>query len=307
MFEQVYIVGAGAIGKALAVFLKTQGRNVTLIRGSVDQGKQENLAVDVSLNNGSVLSASVPAASFSDFRQLHGVIVLTNKSFGNKRIAEALKDKIDDAPVLILQNGLGIEQAFLDAGFQNIYRCVLFATSQNTTSNNVRFKPVSTSPIGVVKGDASLLQKAIALIDTPSFKFAFEPHIQPVIWKKVIANCVFNSICPLLEIDNGIFQRNDVARSLAVELIHECVNVAKEVGVILNEEDVLQTVLLISKSSDGQLISTLQDIQNKRETEIDSLNFAVVNIAEKLNMHDRVSKTRLMGQLTKLKSTLSLL
>ncbi len=36
----IYIIGAGAIGKALAVCLSRNGKTVRLIRGSVDHGKQ---------------------------------------------------------------------------------------------------------------------------------------------------------------------------------------------------------------------------------------------------------------------------
>lgn len=41
----------------------------------------------------------------------------------------------------------------------------------------------------------------------------------------------------------------------------------------------LQNVLAISKMSDGQKISTYQDILNKRETEIETLNLAVAKAA----------------------------
>jgi len=54
--------------------------------------------------------------------------------------------------------------------------------------------------------------------------------------------------------------------------------------------------------SDGQKISTYQDILNKRETEIETLNFAVAKAAGgKINIH----VTALLGELTKIKSELS--
>ena len=36
MEERIFIIGAGAVGKALAVFLKLEGRSVCIIRGSMD-------------------------------------------------------------------------------------------------------------------------------------------------------------------------------------------------------------------------------------------------------------------------------
>ena len=48
------------------------------------------------------------------------------------------------------------------------------------------------------------LQTIVKQLDTPEFGFKSEANIQHIIWKKAIANCVFNSVCPLLEADNGI-------------------------------------------------------------------------------------------------------
>jgi 2-dehydropantoate 2-reductase len=304
MTERVYIVGAGAIGKALAVFLTSNGKEVILIRGSVDNGTEEIVSFEVMSNNNTTVKADVLTSTFSQQKKIDGVVVLTNKSFGNASVAAALKEKIGTSPIVIMQNGLNIEEPFLNDQFEHIYRCVLFATSQSITDRAVRFKPVALSAIGNVKGSGSHLQQIVAYLNTGEFGFQAVPDIHPVIWKKVIANCVFNSICPLLDTDNGIFHRDEAARSLAIEVIAECVHVARAAGVAIDENEVLQAVLLISKSSDGQLISTLQDIRNKRPTEIDSLNFAIVKIASQLNMAEVTLKTKLLGELTKLKSHL---
>jgi 2-dehydropantoate 2-reductase len=306
MREQIYIIGAGAIGKSLAVFLQSAGRKVILIRASEDNGREEMLPLEIALNDGTIVKESVLLSSFNLQDTFDGVVVLANKSFGNEQIAKALYGKIGDSPVVVMQNGLNIEEPFLTREIRNVYRCVLFSTSQVTGAHEVRFKPVSPSPIGVVKGDGAQLSKVVQLLDTAQFRFETVSDIQPLVWKKVIANCVFNSICPLLDIDNGIFHRDESARSLAKEVIGECAGIGKAVGVELDVENVLQTLLRISKSSDGQLISTLQDIRNKRPTEIDSLNFAVVKIAEQVNMVDSVSKTKLLGELTRLKSILAI-
>jgi 2-dehydropantoate 2-reductase len=171
--------------------------------------------------------------------------------------------------------------------------------------NKVRFKPVSICPIGRLVGDGANLDRVVDELSSPNFRFRAELDIQPVIWKKAIINSVFNSVCPLLDIDNGVFHREEVALNIAKRVIAECVAVANEVGVFLQADDVVEGLLLISKASDGQLISTLQDINNKRETEIETLNFEMVNIAQRMNMGNLVVETGLLGELTKLKSDIS--
>ncbi|GAA3972939.1 2-dehydropantoate 2-reductase [Mucilaginibacter dorajii] len=297
--KQIYIVGNGVIAKALAVALTVNGKKVTILRGSVDDQETlvDNIEVEIA---GANLHAEVTVSSMSKYDKLDGIILLTNKSFGNEELARKLKHKAQNSPVVFLQNGLHIENSFIDHGFTALYRCVLLATSQSINDNKVRFRLVAPSPVGVIKGTDSMLQEIIQEINTETFSFRAEADIQPVIWKKVISNCVFNSICPLLEIDNGIFHRNVAALEIAKLVITECLAVAHEQSIRLTMDEVLQNVIAISKMSDGQKISTYQDILNKRETEIETLNFAIDKTANKA----AVPVTALLGKLTKLKSDL---
>jgi len=65
---------------------------------------------------------------------------------------------------------------------------------------------------------------------------------------------------------------------------------------------VMDNLLLISRASDGQLISTLQDIRNHRPTEIATLNLAIAGMA---STEQAVIQTRLLGQLILLKSQIA--
>jgi 2-dehydropantoate 2-reductase len=301
----IYIVGAGAIGKVLAVCLTLANRAVTLLRGSVDDERPHAQTLQVVLTDGTQLQARVEVSTLSHFTKLDGLLVLTNKSYGNPLLAQALRAKAPHSPVVLLQNGLGIEQVFVDQGFTDVYRGVLFVTSQAISAHRLRFKPVSVSPIGTIQGNAPALDAVVAQLDTPHFRFQAQAGIQAVIWKKAIVNSVFNSICPLLEIDNGIFHRQQGVLAMARRVVRECVAVANQQGMGLTEEEVLASLLAISRASDGQLISTLQDIRNKRRTEIDTLNLAIAGIATTLGREDLVKETRLLGELTKWKSELS--
>lgn len=301
--DAIYIIGNGVIAKALAVALSLNGRNVTILRGSVDDQKVSQEFIQVEIQD-KIFEADIKVSSLSNYKSLDGIVLLTNKSFGNPALANKLRDKAGGCPIVFLQNGLHVENSFIEAGFSDLYRCVLLATSEATGENKVRFKLVAPSPIGLINGSENILKYIVEQLNTHYFTFREEPDIQTLIWKKVISNCVFNSICPLLEIDNGVFHRNESALETAKTVIRECLSVAIHLGIKLTEDDVLQNVLTISKSSDGQKISTYQDILNKRQTEIESFNFAIAHAA----MHAGnipVPVTSLLGELIKMKSELS--
>jgi 2-dehydropantoate 2-reductase len=304
--NQVFIIGAGAIGKALAVCLKLAGRDVELIRGTVIEGARRTERIRVEFADGIIKEADIAITTLAEYSSLNGIVVLASKSYGNEQLSAVLKDKISHSPIVLLQNGLGIEQPFLDNNFLQVYRCVLFVTSQSINETTVRFKPVASCPIGLIKGAPHLLNHIVDILNTPMFGFKVEPGIEATVWKKAIINCVFNSICPLLDVDNGIFHRDKAALQIGRKVIEECIGIAKDKGILLNAIEVEGALLQISKSSDGQLISTLQDIQNHRRTEIETLNFAVLKIAKSLNKEHTVETTKLLGELTRIKAEFNL-
>lgn len=306
MKTPIYIIGAGAIGMILAVLLKQAGKDVILIRGRQESPTEADEAtITVDCVDDTTVSSTIPIRSLEAIPALDGPVLLTTKSFGNEVLAQRLSGKTGQSPLILLQNGLTNEEPFLEADFPRLYRCVLLATSQVQAAYVVRYKPVAASLIGIIRGHEVELADLVAKLTTTRFPFRAEVAIQQAIWEKVITNCVFNTICPLLNVDNGIFYRNTSALVLAREVIAECLAVAGGVGVVLNPAEVEQRLLQISQRSDGQLISTLVDINQGRETEIDSLNLAVARLAKRLGQPDLASKTRLLGELTRLKAETS--
>lgn len=303
----MYIIGFGAIGKALAAFFAAEGKPVTVIRGSVNDGSTTQEEVVIELADGTVMKQTIPVYTLNAVDQIDGIVMVTTKSFGNKELSLKLSSRLGNkTPVVILQNGLNVEAPFISQGFPHIYRCVLFATSLILPNGAVRFRPVTDSPVGLIEGDIATMQHLIAEINTPYFRFKPETDIQTVIWKKAIMNTVFNSVCPLLETDNGIFHRDSLALQVAQKLIRSGIAIAAKVGVHLSQQEIETGLINISIASDGQAISTLQDLNNGRQTEINTLNFEMVNIAGKHGLEKEAGEILLLGELIKIKEQLKL-
>lgn len=304
--NKIFIVGFGAIGKALAVFFSLQGKDISVVRGHVNDGSRTEEEVVIALPDGSKLQQKIRVVTLNSLDKMKGLIILTTKSFGNKELSLSLQEKSGRSPIVILQNGLNVEAPFLENNYDHIYRCVLFSTSLVLDNGDVRFRPVTDSPVGVIKGDMATLHSIIEQINTPYFPFKAASDIQTVIWKKAIMNTAFNSICPLLEVDNGIFQRESAAFHLAQNLIQSGITIAAKVGVQLSQQEIETGLINISIASDGQSISTLQDIHKGRHTEIDTLNFELFRLAEKHGITAAAKEILLLGELIKIKEKINL-
>lgn len=304
--NQLYILGGGAIGMSLAVHLQKEGRRVTVVRTSTDAVSPQKVDVTIQDNSQQGITIPLEMVSLSRLESIGGIAVITAKAYANKKIAAGLKERCTDSPVVIMQNGLGVEKPYLDAGFPQVYRCVLYATAQKIEENRYSYRSVASCPIGLTQGSQEGLVRIMQSLSTAGFPFHVEAGIQKEIWKKAIINSVFNSICPLLEIDNGIFQRSPDCADLAREIVRECVQVTDRLELGLDEADIMQQIFSISTRSDGQQISTLQDIHHRRETEIESLNLEISSIADELVPPVSVPATKSLGKLVLLKSRLNM-
>jgi 2-dehydropantoate 2-reductase len=300
--ETIYILGAGAVGFPLAAYLTHAGRTAVAVRTSRKDVPKSTVQVTVQGGTDQV-SIPIETISLANLTNLDGTLVITTKSFTNQAIALALKERNATGPVVIMQNGVGIERPFLDAGFAAVYRCVLYVTTQPTSEFHFSFRPITASPIGIIEGTEAELAKCVQQLNTGSFPFRAEAGIQKQIWKKAIINSVFNSICPLLEVDNGVFVRDEQTANLARQLVKECVTLTDRLKVGLSESEVMQQIMVISTGS-KQLISTLQDIRNGRQTEIESLNLEIARLAASLQPPLYLPQIELLGKVILAKSVL---
>jgi 2-dehydropantoate 2-reductase len=299
--DKIYVLGCGAIGLTLAACLVNAGRNVVAVRTSKSDVAPGEINITVR-GAERELKVLVETISLVRLKMLDGIAVVTTKSYANKAIATTLVKKGFSGPIVILQNGLGVENPFIESGFTGIYRCVLYATAQIISENEVTFRSIASCPIGIVQGNKIDLAKCVNLLMASHFPFHAEDNIQHDIWKKAIINSVFNSICPLLEVDNGIFVRDEKVAQLAKEIVGECLVLAEAKGVSLAEPELMEQILRISNGSAGVLISTLQDIRNGRETEIESLNLEMAQMTSFIKPQIALTRTEFLGKMVLAKS-----
>lgn len=298
--ETIYILGSGAVGFPLAAYLAKAGRTVVAVRTSKKNIPRSTIPITVRQGSNEI-SVPVETISLSNLNRIDGMIVIATKSYANQAIAQELKNKGAAGPIVVMQNGVGVERPFVDAQFSPVYRCILYVTSQTVSEYHFTFSLITQSPIGVVSGDGTSLDKCVEDLTTVEFPFRAEANIQREAWKKTIINAVFNSICPLLEVDNGIFARDEETANLAREVVRECVALTDRLNMQLSESELMDQLMRISKGS-KQLISTLQDIRTGRRTEIDSLNLEIARVAALTEPRIHLPRVELLGKMILIKS-----
>ncbi len=299
----VHIIGSGAVGLSLAACLAAEGRPAVAVRSREADAVEGELRVV--LQNGSErLSLSLKTIGLNKVRTIEGPVAICAKCHANTVIAKALCDKHFRGPLVLLQNGLGVERPFLDTLPGPLYRCVLYLTAQFLPDGALSFHSIAPAALGALRGGADAQSALITLLSTTRFPFRAEPSIERESWRKAIINSVFNSLCPLLETDNGVFSREEALRELAQAMLRECLTLCERLGIALEEEQLMEQLLQISRGSSGQLISTLQDLKAGRPTEIEYLNLALARIGSEQIPPIALPLTEALGKMVLAKAKL---
>src|SRR6476620_11036008 len=96
---KIYILGAGAIGMALAVNLLVSGRTVAVIRTSKSNYSWDKVQISVQFDEGLTMEAPLEMVSLSKVDGLDkGTMVIAAKANANRFLASELKDRKSNGP-----------------------------------------------------------------------------------------------------------------------------------------------------------------------------------------------------------------
>jgi 2-dehydropantoate 2-reductase len=277
MIDIIHILGGGAVGAPLAAFLVNAGRSVVLLRSDRNEKISGAKTFVIHVDSGT-RNVEIEERFFGKCGALEGWLVIATKAHANVAIARELQRRSFRGPVILLQNGLGVERPFLEAGIQQLIRGVLYVTSQRSGDREFIFRAPGFSRLGLVAGPADLLVRAAALLSVPEMPLIVESELEKWVWRKTIVNAVFNSICTLTECSNRLFVESPEAMRIAEEVVRECGCLALAQGIEWDGKQVLDDIQHISRNS-RQLISTLQDVRAGRPTEMSFLNLELARLA----------------------------
>lgn len=280
------IIGAGAMGSLYGGLLSQQN-NVYLIdiwKEHVDKINQDGLTI-VEENGDNIVYPKATTDS-NTLPQLDLVIVFV-KSIHTLSAIEQNKNIIgEDTIVLSLQNGYGnIEDIEKVAKKENI---IAGTTSHGATllsPGKIKHAGIGMTYIGSLdKESKDKAQKVRDIMMECNLETEVSENILELIWSKLIVNVAINPLTAILQKENGKLLESNYTQELMSNLIDEAIDVAKALEINFDKEDTLEHVKKVAKNTQNNKSSMLQDVLNKRETEIDKINGAVVREGKKLGV-----------------------
>jgi 2-dehydropantoate 2-reductase len=99
-------------------------------------------------------------------------------------------------------------------------------------------------------------------------------------WGKLVINSGMNTLTALLHIQNEGLIRNEATRALYLDIIQETASIAKSIGINLPYQDAIAMAIDVATRTGANRSSMLQDIENGRQTEIDSITLPIIQAAK---------------------------
>jgi 2-dehydropantoate 2-reductase len=273
----IIVYGAGAIGSVYAAKLASR-HDVTVIArpAHADAINRDGLRI----TGREAFVARVRAASAIDHIPADTLILLTTKVNANRAAALALADRVrPDSVILCVQNGLhgeGIVKAIVGA------RCLVLRA---ITQFGAIFAGPGLIDLKVIGYTAieqhERSEEIVALLTASGLDGRVSADINVDVWRKLIFNCVINPITSIIgsEVGGIADARLDRLKQLVID---ECLAVARADGVTfeIDFQQALRDVFGPSRN----IASMRQDLINRKPTEIDHMNGAVVDLGRRFGI-----------------------
>lgn len=283
---KIGIIGGGSLGLLWAARLNEYAE-VTLFCKSEEQA-------DIIGQNGIIFTALdghekkylVTAEWINQFHHSAGfdVLFLMTKQTALDQVLSSISSYIHEKTYVVAwQNGLGHVEKLQACHFPNCFAVVTTEGARRRSVNHVQHTGNGYVRLGSVyqNGKDSIDPSFTALIQR--FRMDLVDNIERYMWEKFAINVVINPLTAVLEVPNGKLMELGLQTTI-MQLIKELCIVADAKGFYLNQTEIYHQMNEVCRKTSRNISSMLQDIQNKRQTEIDSLNAIVVAYADQFRL-----------------------
>jgi 2-dehydropantoate 2-reductase len=281
----IVVFGAGAIGSLFGGLLAKENTVVLVGRTPhIRSIQQKGLRIHGKTHQTIQVSA---VENPKDITILPDVVLLTVKSYDTKEACRHIQQLIQDQTMVVsLQNGLDniekigqvIEQQHLLAGVTT--HGVLFQEPGVITHTGR-----GTTMLGELNGCSSeRLQSLIQVFNQAGILTHLSTDIKGEIWRKAIVNSSINPLTAFFGCKNGYLLENLVLEKIMEATCIESCTIASLEGIRVSEAEMIRKTKEVVLETAQNSSSMLQSIQQGKETEIDSINGALMRKGKEKNL-----------------------
>lgn len=294
MPRSIAIVGAGAMGCLFAARLAEGGATVTLV--DVDPARLavlagEGITLDDDRGERVVrIAGATVAANVTGPVDL--VILFTKGMHSAAAIRSVAHLAGPDSYALTLQNGLGNADAIADVFAPD--RVLIGVTDfPADLQGSARVASHGAGQIwlgALTQGGARAVAPVVDLFNASDLATTADSDVRVAIWEKVAFNAALNPLATVTMLTVGGMNQ-PAGRAIAFAIVDEVVATAAAEGVAIDRDRIAGKIDYALNHHTHHKASMLQDRLAGRQTEIESINGAIVRIARRHGIATPVTAT----------------
>ena len=296
-FDQIVVVGAGAVGSFFGAMLARAGHQVTLIGRAAHVQAIQSHGLQLDLAHAERVEP-VPMNATTDLAALRNadLVLFCVKSTDTAAVARNMAAHIaPHAIIMSLQNG--VENVALIAGElpNPVIPAVVYVATELSAPGYLAHHGRGELLIGSMQptrldNASQALADIVALFASAQVPVQISDDVLADLWSKLLINCVLNAISGLAQTTYGKLDAAPAIHATQAALVREVVAVALGEGIHLDESAALQAVEKICRTMATQKSSTAQDMARHKPSEIEHLNGFVVRRGQSLGIPTPVNQ-----------------
>ncbi|NKQ10685.1 putative 2-dehydropantoate 2-reductase [Pseudomonas sp. SST3] len=277
---RIGIIGTGAIGGFYGVMLARAGYDVHfLLRSEYDVVRQNGLQVNSAVHGALHLDAVQAYRSANDMPKCDWLLVGA-KSTSNPELAPLIVEAAgDDAKVVVLQNGLGIEEDLRQVLPGNIHLMggLCFICAHRSALGVVEHQALGGVNLGYHSGPAETQEQQQALVEAGVVMFraagvdsSAAANLAQARWQKLVWNMPYNGLSVLLDAGTAPLMSNPDSRALVRSIMLETCGASAACGYPVPEM-LVDRMMKATDLMPNYLPSMYHDHAHGRPLELDAI------------------------------------
>lgn len=270
------ILGTGALGGFYGARLQRSQTEVHfLLRSDYEQVAQRGLIIESV--DGDFTLPQVNAYCDVEKMPPCDVVVVAMKTTQNHQLRSLLPPVLkDNGVVLVLQNGLGVEEQVAEiVGGDRVIGGLCFICSNKVAPGHIRHLDYKKIALGdyadyAPAGITPRMQQIAADFERAGIPIDLEPDLFLARWKKLVWNIPFNGLSVVLDAVTSEMMADDAIRTLATQLMQEVQQGAAALGRTVPDAFVASMLDHTAKMK-PYLTSMKIDYDEKRPLELEAI------------------------------------
>lgn len=302
---RVLIIGAGALGIATGAALCKGNIKVDFLARPATGEAIRLHGIGRSGMFQELRVAAGETAVYTDYdalpREAYDYVLITTKTTANETVAEQLSGQRgcmkQGCRILFMQNGFYYDKPFRKYFDQSCLYHSRVITGFKRNVPNESIITVHQAPIllgSLYDNPLDGLEVLAKAISDTGLQAEVSDEVGKAIWAKLIYNTTLNPLGAVLGMSYGELAASDYTRAIMDDLIGECFGIMKAAGYSTYWEDAEAYRKVFYEElvppTAGHRSSTLQDIERKQKTEIDTLTGSLLTMAEELGLNAPTQK-----------------